>query len=784
MKISSKIKLIVIAVIIAMGSAVLLFVNLDLKRQNNIEIREIRDTEYKKAEQNLQNYIDIASQTIIKKINNSTDTVYLQNKYGNELKNIIDAAEVIILNKLQLYRNGKLTLNSAKNQAMQEIKLIRYDNNTGYIWINDTTLPFPKMVMHPTAPSLDNKIMNDKKYNVALGKNKNLFQAAVEITLKDGDGFVDYLWPKPTPDGLSEDVPKLSFVRHIPELNWIIGTGIYIDDAIEEAKQESLDIIKSMKFNNGEGYFWINDKTSPIPKMIMHPISPSLDGNILNNSKYNKVYSTNENIFSAMLNIVKKDGKGFVQYMWPKPTSTGDLTEDKPKLSFVRGIDEWDWIIGTGFYIDEIDIFIENKTAVLKKDIMRLNSITFFIAVILSIVILFLTSIYIKKIIKPLNNAGIMLENMSKGEGDLTKRLSTITRDEIGFLSIHFNNFIKKLVDIIEKIRNASIETENVKNKLVSHSSSMTKEVSLINTQIVDITEKINHLNSAISEADTDVNQIILSIEVLDKNIADESTAIGQSSSAINQMVASINSVSNIVVDKNRAISKLSKITKDGVDQVDSSTDSIEMVYDKIEEIKSITQIITQISSETNLLAMNAAIEAAHAGEYGKGFAVVADEIRKLAENSSNSTSMITNLISEVSDKIANSVNFSRDVKETFDKIESEVTEVATGLEEIKLSTNELSIGGNEILTALNELNRISTDVQYSSKEMTENSSLMKDAMSRATVVSSDVSVSISNITGSAKNISGIVTNLESDNSVLDKNTKQLKGQIKQFKTE
>jgi methyl-accepting chemotaxis protein len=120
---------------------------------------------------------------------------------------------------------------------------MRYADGSGYFWINDTTRPYPKMVMHPTVPNLDGRILDDSRFNNALGKEQNLFEAFLDVTETDGEGYVDYLWPKPTPDGLTRKQPKLSYVKLYKPLGWVIGTGVYID-TVEEAvarKKEQLD---------------------------------------------------------------------------------------------------------------------------------------------------------------------------------------------------------------------------------------------------------------------------------------------------------------------------------------------------------------------------------------------------------------------------------------------------------------------------------------------------------------------------------------------------------------
>jgi methyl-accepting chemotaxis protein len=130
-------------------------------------------------------------------------------------------------------RNQELSLEDAQQQAMQTIKKMRY-GDSGYFWINDTGKPIPKMIMHPTVPALDGTVLDAPKYNCALGIKENLFVAFRDVTERDGEGFVDYLWPKPTKDGLTEDQPKLSFVKLYPDWDWIIGNGLYIDDVEQE----------------------------------------------------------------------------------------------------------------------------------------------------------------------------------------------------------------------------------------------------------------------------------------------------------------------------------------------------------------------------------------------------------------------------------------------------------------------------------------------------------------------------------------------------------------------
>lgn len=333
------------------------------------DIEKYREIEIANVKQALRNQVDIAYAMIESNRKHSVeDQDYLENFYGHRLKNIIEVVEkVVIKPKLAEVTAGRLRHTDAQTQAIAEIKQIRYDNGKGYIWINDTREPFPQMIMHPTIPLLDGQILDGKSYNNAEG-GKNLFVAFVEVCKKKGEGYVKYEWPKPTPDGLTHDEHKLSYVKLVEEWNWVIGTGIYIDDAIAHGRDKIISEFKKVRYDNGVGYFWINDITKPTPKMVMHPTIPALDGTVLDDPKFNTTLgkytnvSKGKNLFEAFVEVCEQSetGSGYVDYTWPKPTETG-LTEPQPKMSYVRLYEPFGWIIGSGVYIDHIEKEIEKR---------------------------------------------------------------------------------------------------------------------------------------------------------------------------------------------------------------------------------------------------------------------------------------------------------------------------------------------------------------------------------------------------------------------------------------
>ena len=358
---------IIITYVVISVVLIVLYTIYGTKKTSDEVLVKYKQEEIYDIKKNLKNFVDVAYSTIDSNYKNSMDKNYLEQHYGDRLKNIIDVAESILKSKAEEVINGKLTLADAQAKAIEAIKKIRYDDGRGYIWINDTTLPYPKMIMHPTIPSLNGKILDDPKYNCAMGKEQNLFVAFVEVTQKHGGGFVNYLWPKTTKNGLTTDVPKLSYVRRFPTWNWIIGTDFYINDAILDGMEKSKEELRQMRYDNGIGFFWINNTDESAPKFYMYPIAASLENLVLEGGNLDKLGT----VIKSFIKICKQKGSGYLEYTWDKPTITGTI-KDVPKLSYVKLYEPLGWIIGTGVYLDDIDKAIAREREFFNQKIKEL----------------------------------------------------------------------------------------------------------------------------------------------------------------------------------------------------------------------------------------------------------------------------------------------------------------------------------------------------------------------------------------------------------------------------
>lgn len=348
-------------------------------RQGKSTIAEYRQEEMQRIHGSTKEYVEMAYQTVESTYRNIDDNAYLQKFYGHRLQSIMDIAVAAIEKRAEMARMNEITLQEAQRLAVGDIEAIRFDNKTGYIWINDTTLPHPKMIMHPTIPTLNGTYLTDPKFDCAMGRNQNLFQAAVEVSTRNGHGFIDYIWPKPTATGVSEPVKKLSFVYNYKDWGWVLGTGIYLDDARNDVISSIVEHLKAMRYNSGQGYFWITDMTLPYPTMVMHPTVPSLDGKVLDDTTFNCVKGTGQNLFQAMAEKALQDDGGYVEYIWPNP-ATNNM---EPKLSYVKHFEPLGWAIGTGAFTEHIEERIKAREDAINRQIRNVVIITIVIGLVL-----------------------------------------------------------------------------------------------------------------------------------------------------------------------------------------------------------------------------------------------------------------------------------------------------------------------------------------------------------------------------------------------------------------
>jgi len=464
MKIKTQISLITIFILLFSIIATTSVTVMAVRKKARADCEQYRSDELLKVRQKLKTLVDIAYGTIEDNHKNVHDNKFLEKYYGYRLQNIIDVVESRLVEKTRLVDEGKLGLAEAQQLVCKEIENIRYDNGTGYVWINDMTRPYPKMIMHPTDPTLNGQILDNPEYNCALGVNRNLFSAFLDVCEAHGEGFVDYVWAKPTPNGLIPDMPKLSYIRCFPDWGWIVGTGIYIDDAFLDAMEKSKADIRKMIYDDGVGYFWINDATRPFPKMVMHSLIPSLDGEILDDPQYDCALGKGENLFVAFADVCEQEGEGFVDYLWPKQTAAG-LSEPVPKLSYVRLYKPLNWIVGTGVYIDGIDAAIEEKIASMNQQINHLIATIILISLLIMIGAVALSYASANTVTKPIHQVIRTMKEIEQ-EGISERKVDIGGMEEVQKLGDIFNRMIEAINKAVKQLTETTAAKERIESEL------------------------------------------------------------------------------------------------------------------------------------------------------------------------------------------------------------------------------------------------------------------------------------------------------------------------------
>lgn len=483
----------------------------------------------------------------------------------------------------------------------------------------------------------------------------------------------------------------------------------------EEAKKEAVEKIRAMKYD-GTNYFWI-DNTDYI-NILLGP-KPSVEGTSRKELKdVNGKY-----IIQNLLKDIEKNGSNYTEYYFPK--GTGDDTP-YPKLGYVELFGPWKWVVGTGFYIDEIDAYIAELETEGKAELKMAILTTVVMNIFIVLIIVGAITIIVNPILKNIKNIIYVLDKASGGE--LNNRVEISAENELGDLSNNINSFFDNISSSLEGAKELSGQVGTEMNNL-----SMIMDIVVKGNKSVHIGKNLVDISHGILQLDEHITGVL-------DNVRNQTASSEESLAALEEITATIQQMDGNIKTTLDSFKDTLNISKESYAQMENLNNSMIEIDNSVErnnqeigELKylsdNIGQILTAISAvaeQTNLLALNAAIEAARAGEAGKGFAVVADEIRQLAEQTNKETNKIGEIITTIQNRVVKVQNGGMSVQEKV-KVGQEISNFSMAnvlkitdytrkntddIGEIADSSKEQSLASNEVTTAISSIANSSTEIE------------------------------------------------------------------------
>lgn len=458
--------------------------------------------------------------------------------------------------------------------------------------------------------------------------------------------------------------------------------------------------LRDIRFGSS-GYFFIYDSQG---KNLFHAVMPNLEGQ----NKIDMTDPRGTKIIVGLLDAAKR-GDGNFSFYFQKPNTN----EQIEKIGYSMMIPGTDWMLGTGAYIDDIDAVVEDYRATVTEQMIEKSYAILLIALLLAAMTAAVILITAQRMVAPIKNMADNLNDIAKGEGDLTKRLIVKGEDEIAQLGQSFNLFVDKLQTIIGDVANATAKVKTAANAIHDQTKVMSSQLISHNNETDQVVTAITEMSATASEVAQNTTQVAEATHAATGDVANAQRCVDASLEEISALMAQINNAAG----------------------------SIQSLSEQSKKINNVLSVIGGIAEQTNLLALNAAIEAARAGEQGRGFAVVADEVRNLASRTQSSTLEINEMLSELHKLVAQavktmeesqqscvrSVDSSRAISESLGSVTSAVTaindmstQIATAATEQSSVTEEINRNVFAIQEIVNELLHSSEDAARVSQTVSQ----------------------------------------------------------------
>nr|CRH05649.1 Putative methyl-accepting chemotaxis sensory transducer [Candidatus Magnetococcus massalia] len=599
------------------------------------------------------------------------------------------------------------------------------------------------------------------------------------------------------------------------------------------AKAEAKKVIAGLRYAGGN-YFWINDYQAV---MVMHPYKPALNGKDLSGFKD----KGGKQLFSAMADVVKRQGSGFVDYQWTKPKAEAP----SPKISFVQGFKPWGWIVGSGIYLDDVDEVMFDDGL-----IAGILLVTF---VLLTIAIGWVVSKSIQnslgcepeelaRMAQRVASGNLSISQRAKDKmacakpGSVVEAMMKMTmslRQLVSEIATQSESMGKASTNMLQIAGNLQGGAEDMRNhaddacdtaKAVSHKmSEVTEAVAASDENLRSISEAIDHMSqdmSAISaateEADAGLTGVTSAVSTVDSGLGSIRDGASQNEQAVDTVRTAVNDLGEAVREMRMRCSTANDASEQAGDRAENTTKLSGDLDHSAQEIGKVIEVINDIADQTNMLALNASIEAAGAGDAGKGFAVVANEVKELASQTAEATNMIAERVEQIQSGTRQASSGSKEVSGIIhnihleneglltvaDEQEHTLNQVSHTMDETAHSTNQvanqisdLSIKMGDASRNLQEISmgigEVAARVAEGSSGVTRVSEQVSEASASSRAVSEHVSTAAQTtkqVAGAMENIGRVTGNFESISlevkeyaQQLDQNSSMLSEMVKRF---
>lgn len=433
-------------------------------------------------------------------------------------------------------------------------------------------------------------------------------------------------------------------------------------------------------------------------------------------------------------------------------------------------------------HLEQLESFLAKFSQVAQSEIKSLILILIASASGITLIIALLFILFARSMIGRLSYISTGMVRLQ--EKDFSSHLVLRGKDELAGIAATLNGFIDSFSSILNGVKSISKESSILKNEVTSATTETSAAINEMMASIISISERIRDFFVHLENSNREIFNITRNIDILADRIKGQSSFVSRAVSSVEQMAGSIKSVATITTKREKATSNLVGTTRSGGAIIEETATSISDIVVDLDRINEVISIIDGISSQTNLLAMNAAIEAAHAGEAGRGFSVVAEEIRKLADATNENSKSIKAMVRGITSRMAGVLERSQKSRLAFTEVDQEVQATSLAMGEISSAMNELAQGSTEIMESMHELSDIVQELDNETEDMRKHTGHAVEGMKRIEEVSLVIKDGMAEIEDATKDINSAMAHVNNLQLESGESVEKVLREVSGFKTE